>query len=402
MSYFASLYDPKNPSRSFTIGYLTALCIIGVLTMMTHFTTHYIIQKQEESKDVTYHISRTNGLVQRIPYHLQNYANYVTELDRGVLSDSIKDLTQSHAHILGLIAGNKTISSSLTNIYLKSNFDLNKKIQSFKGIINTCLEKDIKDKDTYKTCFIALEQLETGIITSIVRGLDVATENYRIETLEKIKSYKRIHISATFIVLMVLVLEAIFIFKPLIKKNASYLQTIRRLAMEDPLTKLSNRRAFNKYFSSYLDRQSRADQPVIMALMDLDKFKSVNDIYGHEVGDDVLVEFSKQLKKCLRKGDIIARIGGEEFVVVLTNLTDFDEAYRVIDRMRATVERTPCEYKDENGKPKFLEYTVSIGLVGAMAKDNTINNLLKEADKLLYDAKEAGRNCVVTDNQIKV
>ena len=101
------------------------------------------------------------------------------------------------------------------------------------------------------------------------------------------------------------------------------------------------------------------------------------------------------LRKHLRSGDIIGRIGGEEFAVVLTRSTDGEKAFQILDRMRALVADTPCSYHDKNGELCSLHYSVSIGVVSLIPNDETIESLLMRADEMLYKAKDTGRNKVV-------
>lgn len=399
MSIIASLYDPKNPSKSLTMAYIMALSIIALLTLMGHFTTFYIMKKQAESTDFTYHLSRARGLVQRIPYHIENFANHLNEIDQEVLKQSVVELKVSHNFITSQIKASPDLSPSLNNMYYYSSFRIDDNMRYYFDVIKKCIDQDIYGGEPSKTCYIAVEILNKGVVTSIVSGLDVALEGYRLETVNKIKFYHMIQIIATFIILVVLLMEALFIFRPLIRKNAHFLKMMTRQAMEDPLTKLMNRRAFTKSFAAHLKRKGHEGGNVAVALMDLDKFKSVNDTYGHDVGDAVLVHFSKALRKCLRTNDIIGRIGGEEFAVVLRSDEgdSAENAHKTFERLREFVEQNPAMYKDKNGKPQHLHYTVSAGLIYTAAEEQTVDALLGMADQLLYKAKEHGRNRVEVD-----
>ena len=165
-----------------------------------------------------------------------------------------------------------------------------------------------------------------------------------------------------------------------------------RQALEDPLTGLSNRRAFMNRSNAAKKRALRDNEPMIVALTDLDHFKSVNDTYGHDVGDAVLKHFSTVMKKSLRGGDIIGRIGGEEFAVVLPK-TNYETGKEALERLCHDVEHNPCPYVSEEGNDELLKYTVSIGFTNlSLNKDMSIDELLKKADEALYEAKESGRN----------
>jgi two-component system, cell cycle response regulator len=127
----------------------------------------------------------------------------------------------------------------------------------------------------------------------------------------------------------------------------------------------------------------------ILAL-DVDHFKAVNDEHGHAVGDRVLQELASRLKQAIRNIDMVCRIGGEEFVIVLPN-TSTDVATKIADRMRRSVSGTPFNVGSSAGP---LTVTVSIGVAAVESASDTMENIMKRADEALYSAKRAGRNRV--------
>ena len=153
-------------------------------------------------------------------------------------------------------------------------------------------------------------------------------------------------------------------------------------ALTDPLTQLLNRRAYSDFMDKQILCFNRDLKPFSLALIDVDHFKSINDTYGHSIGDEVLVSLSKHLKENLRETDVVARFGGEEFVIYLHN-TDLDRAYDVMEQLRTSL-NNPCCMK--------YGITVSIGVSVIQPKD-TEPELLQRADKAMYQAKAAGRNC---------
>jgi two-component system, cell cycle response regulator len=176
----------------------------------------------------------------------------------------------------------------------------------------------------------------------------------------------------------------------------------RRQATTDALTGCNNRLYFEKHIARELKRSRRFGGPLSILLMDIDRFKSVNDRFGHGVGDEVLVEFSYRLRVALpRETDWIARIGGEEFVVVLPQ-TDIAGAAHVAEKVRQAVAIAPI--RTEGG---LLPVTVSIGVAALSSftgqEPPSMNELLEAADLAMYQSKQAGRNRVTvfsnTDNQ---
>ena len=159
------------------------------------------------------------------------------------------------------------------------------------------------------------------------------------------------------------------------------------LADTDPLTGLLNRRSLLQSAAMLL----RAEQPLSALLIDVDHFKRVNDRLGHAFGDRVLVEIAARCRSALRSGDVLARLGGEEFAVLLPR-QDATRAALVAERLRVAIASSPVA-----GPPEGLVVTVSIGGACAEADDSSIDGLLLRADRALYAAKSAGRDCVRFD-----
>lgn len=159
----------------------------------------------------------------------------------------------------------------------------------------------------------------------------------------------------------------------------------------DPLTQVGNRKLFDEQLDRFFKIAARYHRPLSMALIDIDHFKKVNDGHGHAVGDAVLRELSLRLKKNVRTSDILARIGGEEFCVLMPE-TDKFEALTIQDRLRASIASVPFR-KPEGGLS--LNVTVSIGVSAIPDDASSQAGLYRKADEALYRAKENGRNQVV-------
>jgi two-component system, cell cycle response regulator len=167
---------------------------------------------------------------------------------------------------------------------------------------------------------------------------------------------------------------------------------LEALAVTDGLTGLLNRRAFDKLLVSEVQRSLRYKVPIVVLLLDIDHFKHVNDNYGHPMGDQVLRNVSRVISAGVRATDFVARFGGEEIAVILTQ-TPLEGALDVAERLRAQIEATPHEHQ---GKSLFK--TASFGLSAYDGSGEAIQpeGLLERADQALYAAKRGGRNRVVT------
>lgn len=160
---------------------------------------------------------------------------------------------------------------------------------------------------------------------------------------------------------------------------------LEHMASHDPLTGALNRRAFIETCAQELERGRRKERSTALLMMDLDHFKTVNDNYGHQAGDHVLMDFATRASGLLRLPDHFGRFGGEEFVALLPE-TSLDEASVVAERIRAEIE----------GRPTQPGCTVSIGVAASVPGESSIDTIMQRADKALYQAKGDGRNCVRT------
>lgn len=167
---------------------------------------------------------------------------------------------------------------------------------------------------------------------------------------------------------------------------------LERLAMQDDLTGLMNRRAFFIQGAKEISRTKRHKIPLSLLMLDVDSFKEVNDKYGHETGDRVLQHVSKKLVEKVREIDSVARMGGEEFSLLLPN-TEKKDAAILAERIRSAVEQESCQIQKQ-----IIHVTVSIGVSSFCEEASTLEAILREADHSMYLAKKQGRNRVVVQD----
>jgi diguanylate cyclase (GGDEF)-like protein/PAS domain S-box-containing protein len=161
-------------------------------------------------------------------------------------------------------------------------------------------------------------------------------------------------------------------------------QRLTQLALHDSLTGLPNRPYFEERFAEVLARCRRSGEPLALMILDLDNFKPVNDTLGHEVGDQLLIAFGRQLKTALRESDLLARIGGDEFTIVVEGVKSRDDAAAIADKLFAVL-RDPLDVAGH-----LIVISASIGIALCRASDSP-QALMKRADRALYEAKRAGR-----------
>jgi diguanylate cyclase (GGDEF)-like protein/PAS domain S-box-containing protein len=171
-------------------------------------------------------------------------------------------------------------------------------------------------------------------------------------------------------------------------------EQLRALATTDSLTGAANRRHFVELAQRERERSLRSGAPLSLCLFDADHFKSVNDQYGHVAGDQVLTAMAEAARSALRVSDVLGRLGGEEFAVLLPD-TDLAGALVVAERVRAAVAATEVQSGEvrANDVPRSVRVTVSVG-VAERRSDETFEALLKRADRAQYAAKDLGRDQV--------
>jgi diguanylate cyclase (GGDEF)-like protein len=167
-------------------------------------------------------------------------------------------------------------------------------------------------------------------------------------------------------------------------------QELGHLAATDPLTGADNRRRFMERVEGEIGRTKRGDAPFSVLALDLDNFKSINDRFGHQVGDDILKSFVEKCLDSIRPYDGVARVGGEEFMILLPQ-TSLEGAHEIAERLRSTVANSSF-----HGLQRSTVVTVSIGVSQSGRDGDTIEAILRTADQRLYHAKHQGRNRVVT------
>jgi diguanylate cyclase len=169
------------------------------------------------------------------------------------------------------------------------------------------------------------------------------------------------------------------------------LRETKQEVLLDPLTQVGNRRSLDTQIKRNL--QELASKPLILAILDLDDFKRINDTYGHQVGDQALVWLARRLNSHIRATDYLGRYGGDEFVILLTGTTLPQAEIRFL-QLLSNIASTPFEYLD-GGETHSLRMTVSCGLAESVWRE-VPETLVRRADRALYEAKKRGKNCLVT------
>ena len=175
-----------------------------------------------------------------------------------------------------------------------------------------------------------------------------------------------------------------------LEENKELEKHLKYQASTDSLTGLMNRRSFFNTCKKEMEHAIRYDTGLSYLTIDIDKFKAINDTYGHPFGDEVIRSLAQQMIENSRTTDYVGRIGGEEFAILMP-ATGMDSAFHIADRLRENIAKHNIIFEN-----KVVQITVSIGLSYYRKKDNDIQTIIKRSDKALYEAKDTGRNKVCT------
>lgn len=174
-----------------------------------------------------------------------------------------------------------------------------------------------------------------------------------------------------------------------VEERSRLQEALVRQATTDPLTGLNNRRQYESLFQLELTRAERKGQHLSVCILDLDHFKQINDTFGHSVGDQVLVHTAELCRDSFRTIDILGRLGGEEFVVLMAD-TDLETAAHVVRRFLSVLAATPVHVGEA-----VIHVTATAGVVERRAEEHELDELIQRADRAMYEGKSAGRNRVV-------
>ncbi|OIN85170.1 MAG: hypothetical protein AUJ12_09910 [Alphaproteobacteria bacterium CG1_02_46_17] len=385
-----------------TRGYVLALSLIIILTLLSHYITSRVVERGIVAAEISFDIGYEVSLVGQIERYATSYYTNKEEFDRTFMVNSIEKLKGVNGRLYSYYADDSRLKSPATD-------QLKEAMQSSAAPLEEILKDFIAASEFFLTYTsdssspqrqMALKQIVDLSQNKIINRLQNALTDFQQSQVEDINTISSMQRNMTIAIILLILLEALFIFRPLVKRIEEAHANLTRQALEDPLTGLKNRRAFSSDLIAHHSSAVREKKKFVLAVCDLDKFKTVNDTYGHDVGDLVLKHFSEILRKALRPSDVIARMGGEEFVILLTN-TDAKKAHVVLDRLRLVAEKEACPYK-EDGEDKQLSFTTSIGYAeGPLSDQENVEHYIKLADSALYKAKEGGRNIVVRAYQDK-
>jgi len=378
---------------------LAIIIVIGLL--VTTSLTAFIIYKYETLIDSVIHLSNETGEVKDSAYSAQIYfKTQIQEWKNILLRGYDKNLYMKYYNSF-LLYENRTTQEVQGLIVLARKYpELNKSAKKF-------IKEHKKLSALYREGLTIYNQVKDDPQISAdknVRGIDrepikllahivkLSEKIYKAEEINIKTNIKRMKytVSSTYIVTIILLTVFYWfsikkgITQPLKKNNLRNHQ----LAMTDGLTNIANRHSYNDRISYEIERCHLHRDSLALLLFDIDKFKSVNDNYGHKAGDEVIRGTAQILKNNIRKNDFVARYGGEEFIVLLPS-SDINTGESIANKLRKIIWRNVYSFNNEQ-----VVITISVG-IAEIKINETMDDLFERADKALYKAKESGRNMCV-------
>lgn len=322
------------------------------------------LKQQLEQRDEN---ADTGNLLRRISLTISNaYMEIQSELNEteGFLKKVTNQLNEITLQIVDI--------ESLENESFSNSVSLNSEMEKQIGLIQTGVNEADTIEDIKKTIDTRIEVLQSNMdqFISVEQARKKKSNNQHKELVERLSS-----------------------MEDETEKLRKCIEVERNKAYNDALTGVPNRMAFDERINDEYERWQRYKNNLTLCLVDIDKFKGINDAYGHKAGDIVLRTIAKKCVSKVRNSDYFCRYGGEEFALILPE-TDLSAAITVAETLRKSIERCSFQYAEET-----VSITISCGLAQVKGKD-TLDTVFKRADKALYKAKETGRNRCISEEQL--
>jgi diguanylate cyclase (GGDEF)-like protein len=374
------MHHDKQLGRRLTRTYVAALALIALLSGAVHLLLDSVIASQANNASIINIAGRQRMLSQRIGMSAMAWVQTGDMSARERMLDAALQMKRAHAHLTQRaeeIEPLAWLAPAVANIY----FTEPSRLDARTGAYISKAELLALRRDQ-----VLLAELVADASGPLLDELERAVSAFELQARNGIEQLRRAQRFVLIVLLVTLISEAFFIFRPLVSRVLVYAAQLVELATRDGLTTLHNRRSFLDLAQNATQNAQRDNRPCTVVMFDIDHFKRINDTEGHSTGDAVLRRFADVLQRAAKPGDLVARLGGEEFVMLLQASNELDgiaraEAVREQLRM-AGLSETPV-------------YTVSAG-VAQMTEDEGLSGLLRRADDALYCAKRAGRDQIAS------
>lgn len=313
--------------------------------------------------------------IQAIGITITNHINSLMPTDKVIIASYEVHSSNLNCHVFVQEEEGKIASS--TGPLSKNCLLVKRTCQKQESIILNNIDLELKEKNFNLDQQIFGKDTKSLICTPLVLG--EKTIGFLSVQRNEIDIYDHHHLD---------ILKALAAYTAIALENSKLFFDVKELSLTDPLTGIANRRHSLEMGVQEFDKSKRYGTPLTVIIADIDYFKRINDNFGHAAGDLILKELASYFKKASRNSDILGRLGGEEFLFILSN-SPLENALALAERLRKSIEELEFNFLDHK-----IKITVSFGVASIEKEDLAIEDTIKRADEALYLAKNAGRNTV--------
>lgn len=376
--------------RKDLVAYGVGLILIVIAILTSHFLMERSLRWQSQVAETVDLAGSQRMLSQRGVQLAYRYLNSDDPKQQAALQQKLTGTAKRFRHVhLQLTRSEKQRAFARVNdaLYFDDPHQLDYQIQSFIGIFENLSR--IHPEYLHSRSKM-MRHLNSGTSENLLQALEISVQQYVDYSQQQLRGLQRQLLLLNLFLVIVVLAVGLLLFLPLIKRLAQRTQMYRELSSVDPLTGCHNRRSFSALAEAHHQGlKQRPKQAAAIMMLDIDRFKSVNDTYGHAIGDLVIKALASITLQSLRKNDFLGRLGGEEFAVVLPGCS-LNEAEQVAEKLRITLASSAVDA----GLDHPIHFTVSIGVAQLAAEDESFHAALNRADTALYSAKQNGRNRV--------
>lgn len=377
----------------YLIAYVSGLIIVALAVTASHILVDRKMQITRQASEALEMGYGQSFLAERINHLAYRYVASSDGSDKALvgteLATAVERMYQSHGALLRLPLGTD-IGLPADEIYFAPEYELDLKIRTFLGAARELSSRPAADIKPGSPLIRFLDRDKTSQLHELLKK---ALDRYRKAEDEALANSNRTLWTLYVLIMVILVLEGIAVSRLIVKSLLRQAEDYRELAHTDPLTGCCNRRSFMAACRQEHELVHKHGKHCAVIMLDIDRFKQVNDTYGHAVGDEVIQALVKVSLEQLRDSDVLGRMGGEEFAILLRG-TPGNKAWGIADALRQSLQACdvdlPAPWND------VLHFTVSLGVAELRASDESPLDALERADQALYDAKTGGRNRVMT------
>jgi len=373
--------------------YLSSLVAIGLLVAASNIVIDYIASEESLMVEVNEIGGRQRMLSERVVHLLLEYAVEQDPVSRGyiigLIQQSLNPFVQTHYHLIRgqLTSGEQVIfEDNIDDLFFGQPEYLDEKARIF--IYNT---REVLKRD-WSTDLISsfyLKELRKATIQSLHSGLEELASLYTMNSQARITNLRIIIAFLLCAIFLLVIGIGLFVFNPLFKRILAQQDELHKLAYFDPLTNCHNRRSFLISADFEFDRSRHGKRPFSVLFLDIDYLKVINDTFGHAMGDVAIQEITRICQENLRDGDVLGRIGGDEFGILLPEC-NLESATHSAERLRQNMSDHSIP-----GISGDMQVSISIGVAMVTNRDKNAFEVINRADQNLYQAKRTGRNLII-------